>query len=151
MLLLGGYMKRFCGETARGGGRCAAAYLVCCGVSVLLTFSAYTRAAGGYYLDFDERTLLPIVASGVFLFYAAASLRFSQRAGRLLTALGRLTFGIYLLSDLLIAKMRFIFNAMTDGGVHPMLAVVVYELAVFAVGGALTALMKKIPLLKKLI
>ncbi|MBQ8893735.1 MAG: acyltransferase [Clostridia bacterium] len=151
LLLIGLYFKRYPPHFPH----IRAVYLctVFLGVllNVLLTWREFIVKNGTGYLFYDKRELFPILLPSVAVFGLCSTLSFRERPGRLITFLGSLTFGIYLMSDLLIDRFKFLYQKAVAGGLHPLLAVVLFELLVFAAGGAVTWLLKKIPLLKKLL
>jgi len=65
--------------------------------------------------------------------------------------LGELTFGIYLVSDLLIVQLEPVYSGLVGFGVNPMAAMVVFELVVFFGGAAITLVLKKLPVLNKIL
>lgn len=74
-----------------------------------------------------------------------------SRSGRILTGLGGCAFGIYLLQDLLIAESEHRLFEPLCGVLPPMAAVLVWELAVFAAALLVVWLLRRIPILRRIL
>ncbi len=127
--------------------------------SVWLTQVEYGRvAAGEKYWFMDDRT-----APSIFTVLCALSVTalvkraFAVRsplganAARRWAVLGGCTFGIYLIQELVIVQTRYRVFAPLSAAVNPLLAALIWEVGVFAVTLCVAWLMKKIPLLNKLV
>ena len=115
------------------------------------SFYLYRRNPS-FYLLLDDRTLITITAASA-AFYICAKYLFTKHPPRpwlsnVICRFGRLTLGIYLLGDGVIYRTRFIFNALS-GYIHPMAAMVLWELLVFAICALVTAALRLIPFLRK--
>lgn len=148
MLLLGCYVKRYCPPSKKWRYICLVIWLATSLINVLLTYGDYLRFGGKSYLFFDSRDLLPIIAGGACFFYAVSTVRIGGGFEKIIRWLSPLTFGIYLLSDLLINRLQGVYAAMLGVGLHPMIAIVAYEVLIFGVGAGITAILKKIPVIK---
>ena len=73
------------------------------------------------------------------------------RDGRIWTELGGCAFGIYLVQDWLIAETEMRLFMPLCGMIPAFPAVIVWELIVFAIALAAAWLMRRIPLLKKIV
>lgn len=151
MLLLGCYLKRYFKPSKRIRYLGIAGFFAMCLLSVLLTYAEYVRRGGNDYLFFDDIALFPILVSSVCLFCAAATFRWGERAEKMILPLGRLTFGIYLIADFLILRLAFLFPKLQAVVVQPMAAMLIFQVLVFACGGVIAWLLKKIPGLKRLL
>lgn len=144
MLLLGQYFARF-GVKKTKMGACIAAlvYLLMLVFNVAATYFEYQKSSTDY-LFFDNITFLPIVSQSVCVFYLATFLNFGPGAGKLISFVGSCTFGIYLISDLMINVMDPVYVRLSEQ-IHPLPAVLIFELLVFMIGLTVTAGLKKIP------
>jgi len=104
------------------------------------------------YLALDNRTLIPITGSAACLFlmakYLCSVIRIPSWLNRRIVYLGGLTFGIYLFSDMVIDATLPVYLEMTES-IHRFPSVVIWELAIFAAGILLTALLRQIPWVRK--
>lgn len=137
---------------------CLLAILAALAASVWLTYVEYGRvAAGQKYWFMDERTapsIFVIIGALAAMLWAKASFdrRPHSEAGvRRWASIGGTAFGIFLLQDLLIAESRYRFFVPMSKAIDPLLAVLVWEIGVFAVAFAVAWLLKHIPLLRKLL
>jgi len=128
-------------------------------VSALLTQVEYGRvAAGEKYWFMDERTA-PSVLTVLCAFAVFALVRrgfavrepLSPKAAKRWTTLGGCAFGVYLVQELLIVETRRRVFANLTSVINPLLAALIWEAGVFAAALAIAWVMKKIPLLKRLI
>lgn len=148
LLLLGQYFARFgVVKTKAGIWIAVLIFLLMLGFNVTATYFEYQKASTNY-LFFDNRTSLPIVAEAVCVFYLAMFLDFGPKTGKLISYIGACTFGIYLISDLVIAVLNPCYVKLSTL-IHPLFAVLIFELFVFAIGLGITAGLKKIPVVKK--
>ena len=148
LLFLGQYIARFGIEkTKTGAGIAVALFIAMLGFNIAATYFEYRKSSSNY-LFFDNRTFLPIVVEAACVFYLAMFLNFGPRAGRVISWIGSCTFGIYLLSDIIIGILTPYYVKLS-AIIHPLIAVLMFELCVFAIGLGLTAVLKKTPLIKK--
>ncbi|MBE6932690.1 MAG: hypothetical protein E7464_04860 [Ruminococcaceae bacterium] len=147
LFFLGQYFARFgVKKTKLGAYLALAVFVLMLGFNITATYFEYQKASTSY-LFFNNQTLLPIVAEAVCVFYLATFLNFGPKMSRLLSWSGSCAFGIVLMSELIIAVLTPYYLKLYSM-IHPLLAVVVLELCVFAAGFAVTAVLKKIPLIK---
>ena len=145
--------------TPPGWAVCALALLGALAASVWLTYAEVGRvAAGVQYWFMDERTqpsILIIVSSLFAMLWAKAGFakqaQRSQGNIRRWATLGGCAFGIYLLQDLLIAESRYRFFVPMSNAINPFAAALLWEVCVFGVALALAWVLKKIPLLNRLL
>lgn len=105
------------------------------------------------YLFYDERTFLTVTLTAASLFYLARWLGSVIHASwfwKAVTFLGGCSFGIYLFADLFIDVYAMIHLELLMR-MHALKAVLIYELLVFFSGAAVTAVLKKIPYINKLL
>ena len=151
MLLWGCYFRRYIQSPGRGSILGLGLFVGMCLVNTGLTWLEYWNHPGTNYLFYDNRELLSVVLAAVGLFAFASGLRFGKRARGMVLRLGELTFGIYLVSDLLIVQLEPVYSGLVGFGVNPMAAMVVFELVVFFGGAAITLVLKKLPVLNKIL
>lgn len=150
MLFIGQYFHRFGIRKTRKGFVLAVVLF-----TAMLAFNAIgtyyeALAVGKNYLFLDNRNYLPIMVQSACVFYCASCLRFPEKLGRIISRLGSCTFAMYLLSDMAVDFLKPL-NQMLCGVMHPLFAVVLYEMAVFALCLCVTIPLRKIPGLKKLL
>lgn len=153
LFLAGYYMERLL-QPSRRKTLCAAAALTLGVVfSVILTWREWLQNPEDF-LFLDRAQLLPIAATALSAFYlfgqAARRWKPSPAAGRRIAALGRLTFGVYLFSDLMVVKLEPWYQSLLVH-MHPFTAVFLYQLGVLALALAVTFPLSHIPLLRKLL
>lgn len=157
LFFAGHYLHTYAGRINRVF--CVTLFLLSVAGAVLLTGLEYTRAdSGANYLFMDSRTdpALPIVLSAFAVmaltrssFDAHGPLR--AKTGDRLTALGGCAFGIYLLQGLVIIETRHrVFDPLRSM-MNPLLAALIWEAGVFLFTLAVAWVLKRIPLLKKLL
>ena len=115
------------------------------------TYLLYQRDPSSY-LALDDRTMITTVASAV-AFYICVKYLFTQHPpapllGNTICHVGKLTLGVYLLSDVIRFETYFIYSTLA-GSMHPLAAVVLWDLFIFATGALITALLRLIPFLRK--
>lgn len=128
----------------------AAAIAACALLCGMATDRAYAATAGTRYLYFDNIGLLPVIIMSVCLFLLAQRLPLSGRAADLLSRLGCHAFGVYLLSDLFIAVLLPLF-LLLRAHMPVLIALALYQLAVWACSLGTTALLRHVPLIRRLL
>ena len=119
-------------------------------VSVWLTRIEFDRVPGGRYWFMDDR-MQPSVFTIAAAISAMLLARGLVRERRLWTELGACAFGIYLVQDWLIAQTEVRLYEPLAAVLGAFPAVLVWEIAVFAAALAAAWIMRKVPLLKKLV
>ena len=121
------------------------------GFQVYLTWLEAQHEA--WYLYVAETNNFPNILSAAAVFYIARWLQTVIKAEwfwKLMMVLGSAMFGAYLLSDFVVTKSRVLFDAM-NGRLNIVIALFVWDVAIFAIAAALTFLLKCIPGVKKLV
>ena len=110
--------------------------------------AAHTGAPSEILYDYFALTSY-LEAVFLFLFFRNMRINRSQTAQTILSKLANLTFGVYLLHPFIIAQldMRFGFNAVSW---NPFLAVPVNTLLIALICGTITAIMVKVPIIRRL-
>lgn len=133
------------------------------GISVLVFFAGIILQVGLTYLEYcrdpqnylfyDDRTFLTVTVTAAALFYFARWMEntiYWEWFWKAVTYVGGCCFGVYLLSDLLIELYAMTYMELMMR-MHMLKAVIVYQLLVFVTGIVITAVMKKIPYVKRLV
>lgn len=149
LLFVGGYFRKY-GFPKIKTGILILIFIGCLGFNVIATFFEY-KVNSGWYLFFDNRDFLPIVLQSICTFIVFSRINISEKMNPIVSTIGGCTFGVYLLSDLFIEKLRFIFHDLCASGLYSLIAVFIFEIIVFALGAFVTYLLKKIPYLKTII
>ena len=150
VLLIGSYFARFEIKKTRLGFLMALVVLcTMIALNVILTLLEYNKSSTGY-LFLDNRTFLPIIVESVCVFYMASFLKMSEKISKAVTFVGSCTFGIYLVSDMTINFLTPIHTKLREV-IHPLSAVLIFEILVFLIGFIITVPLKKIPIVKKYI
>ncbi len=150
ILFIGQYFSRF--DIAKTKKRFLVAALILIAsvtFSVMASFLEYLRNPDDY-LFFDNVLLFPVVLSSACVFYMASFLTLPQKAGQFISRLGSHTFGIYLISDMLIDITSPVYQA-AYASAFPFAAIILYEAGIFLCGWILAALLRKIPAVGKLV
>lgn len=151
ILLLGYYFRNYCRPSGCWRIPCAVGYIGSVALNVILTYSEYLRNNGESYFFYDNRVFFPILLGAFCLFGLISTVQMQESARRVVTFLGGLTFGMYLLSDMMIDKLEFIYLWLIQHHIHQLAAMLIYEMSVFAACAAITYFLKKIPVLRKLL
>ena len=151
MLMIGCYMKKYATRSLKWLVLSIVGFVAALGFNVVMTFFEFWANGGANYFFYEERTLFPIILEGICFFYIVMYFSWSGIAAKVLKVIGGCTFGIFLLSDLFIDKYRYVYEGLYAGGMHPMLAVVLFELLVFTIGFVITFVLKKLPVFRKLL
>ena len=153
LMLAGLYMERYLHFTRRGGVIAAAGVMVCTAISVLLTRLDPQSFMWGMVV-YDNCIYLPIILGSLCAFYLFLGVR-SRMEGKTpgkgtatLQTLGRYTFCVYLFSDFFIERGQGLLTLL-KAWCTPYLGTLVYALMVYALGLLLSAVMTRIPVIKK--
>jgi len=153
MVFAGYYLDNYCELNTRRFVAAAVTFISMIALQVVLTWRAYLNNPD-HLLILDSNTSLPITLSAVSAFYMAkyafSRIRISLHAERTICALGGMMFTVFLLSDGMIKATRFVYSYLT---IHTkrMVAMVGWELVIFLLCIFLAALIKKLPVLKKIL
>ena len=129
--------------------------------SALTRLEAARLPTGAKYWFMDDRmspsiTILLCAMSLMYFFrriQANRRISFVRRPAvkRFLLTLGRCSFGVYLLQDLLIAQTRYRIFEVLRAAIHPMVAAILWELLVYVLAALLAWLLMRVKWLQKLI
>lgn len=151
LLLVGCYLRRYCTISRKQSHIALGVFCLITAGNVLLSYWEYCRNDGIGYIFYGDNSLLPLLLASIAAFCAAQGISFGPKASAWICSLGSLTFGIYLLADLFLYLLQPIYDALILGGYPILFDVVIYELAVFFAGAACTWLLKKLPVLRKIL
>lgn len=120
---------------------------------VVVTSVFYDKNSASY-LQLDNWQYLTITLSATCFYvifkYISTVYKTKEATAKVLCYLGSLTFGIYLISDMMISLTRELYaNLQQDCSI--MVATIIWEILIFALCGVITAVLKFIPGLKKLL
>lgn len=149
----------------RTGWYAAMAFAVALLAAWLLTWLEYGRVAPGekyWFMDHRMIPALPVIAEAIAVMVlarwlgegkgaACGAVQPSQKVARVITELGGCAFGIYLLQDLLIAETEKRLFLPLCAQLPPMVAVLLWEGAVFATALAVVWLVRRIPMARKIL
>lgn len=115
------------------------------------TFLLYQRDPSAYFA-LDDRTLITVTSASTCL-YLCVKYVFTHHPprpflSRAIHRLGGLTFGIYLLGDMVI-RQTLPLRAALQSRIHPLAAGVLWELLIFAACALIAAALRLVPLLRK--
>lgn len=150
-VLLGYYLERYLTVNKRSFWFCLCGFVFSIVSQTAGTFLLYRRDPSSY-LALDNRTLLTITASAAclyvcvkYVFTAYPPPLFLERA---ILRLGGLTFGVYLLSDMVLIQSAPVHGALS-GHMHPLCAMVLWELFIFTASALAAAGLRLVPPLRK--
>ena len=153
MVFAGYYLEKYCTMNKRKVLGACAVFAGLVALQVAATLKLYAKNQNSYLL-LDEYSSILIVTEAACVFCIVKHLfaggRICESVCRWIQRIGGLTFGIYLLSDMVIELSQSFFYWMT-GYVHPIPAVIMWEVLVFAVGGMITFGLKRLPVLRRLL
>ncbi|MBR4193054.1 MAG: acyltransferase [Oscillospiraceae bacterium] len=122
-------------------------------LEVWLTGQYYQNSPNNF-LKLDERTYLTIVVQAWCTFFVAKylfrNLDNNTKLARVICFLGKQTFGVYLLGELGISYLFFVYSTLALD-IPRMFAMVIYELAIFAACLLVTIVLRCIPIVRKYI
>lgn len=129
------------------------ASILCITLSVVATY--YEENHSHKFMDNVSHITISIPSVTVFYICKYVTLRNEEKEkkttkGKKISTIAICTFGIYLLSDLLIKKFNFVYEYLIQY-IHKLPAIFILEIIVFIVGFIITWLLRKLPVMRKLI
>ena len=108
------------------------------------------KASEIFYSYFSIGVML--MSAGLFLFakYVLSKIQFGKKGEKILLRMSKCTFGVYLVHVLVIMKFKD-WLGLTTLTVHPVLSVLIIVFGAFLVSYILSAILNRIPVLKKYI
>jgi len=150
-VLLGYYIEKYVPLTKRTFRFCFCAFILLIALQVAVTYLLYQKDPSSY-LALDSTVFITITCSSA-CFYVCVKYIFENHPPRpalerWLCRIGVLTFGIYLMGEMAIAPSEFIYSTL-QGYMHPLIAMVLWELFIFAVCAVITAVLRLVPALRR--
>lgn len=150
-VLLGYYIERYVSMNKRNFRLCLCGFLFTIVFQVAGTYLLWLRNPDNY-LSLDNRVLLTITVSAA-CFYVCVKYLFQKHPprpflDRAILRVGALTFGVYLLSDMAITQSYPLYQTLC-GHIHPLPAMILWELFLFAVSALGAAALRLAPPLRK--
>jgi surface polysaccharide O-acyltransferase-like enzyme len=108
---------------------------------------------GGKYADsafFSSFTCIPTVATFILMKYLAGRVRIGQAAARFIQYASGLVFGVYLIHLILMDELQWLLKLLVPV-IHSFPAAIVWAAAAVVLSGVVTAALKRVPLLSKLL
>jgi len=154
MVFAGYYIEKYMDITAKKAGTAALMLVLLTLAQVLVSYKAYRTYSGVDYLWLDNAGFIPITASAICAYiivkYIFEKIEIGSKASDFICFAGGLTFGIYLMGDFFKSAVEPVYNSLA-GLMPDMLAMVIYEIAIFVLTAAAVAVIKLIPIVKKFI
>ena len=154
LLFAGYYINEYVHADRKMTWTAAAVLIASTAFNVVCTRFVFYERDPENYLMLDDRFLLPSMLASISVFILLKGLlkdeRLGERTKKAISYTGTLTFGIYLLGDWLISLLSPV-SAFLYAGMHKLIAVVIFEIIVFAAGAVITAALKRVPGIKTLI
>ena len=151
MLMIGYYIKKYLVPSKRLNRFAAITFGVCVLFNVSMTCFEYLSKGGNDYLVYDSCEYLPIILEGACVFYLVSNVSLHGKLLKVVKLVSGCTFGIFLISDLIISVTQFVYRFLCMMGIPAIVSIIVYEFVIFTIGFAGTLIMKRIPGLKKII
>lgn len=153
MFVAGYFLDSKCNITSKKIHFAIILFICCIVLSIIGSYFEYMKDSTNY-LFYDNQEFFTIVVPAMSAFAVAKYLFFKMKINRkmikVINFLGKCTFVMYLLSDLIIIKTWWIYSDLLSI-FHSTISMVIYELVVFLICLALACILKKIPLLRKII
>lgn len=153
LMAAGHYFENVCPPGKKIVKWAAALLLLCIVLSVIGTYYEYKNDSFAY-LFFDDRTSVLITVPSVCIyilfkhFYPVRELK--KKTASDITGISVLTFGTYLLSDMIIEMTETLYRSLS-GVIHPMASMLIWELTIFIICLILTWLLRKLSYFRKLL
>ena len=149
LIMLGGYFKKY-GVPKIHTAFYALGFVGAVMYNVIATYFEY-QVNSGWYLFYDNKEYFPIIVQTVCFFAICSRIQLKGTCSKIVETIGGCTFGIYLLSDLFIEKLKPVWLYLESTNLYPVFAVVIFEIMIFGIGFMITWIIKRIPFLKTII
>ena len=151
MLLIGYYIKKYVVQSKKLLTASIVGFVLCIIFNVGMTYHEYLIKGGQDFLVYDPCVYLPIILEAACVFYIATYISLKGRMAKIIKIISGCTFGIFLISDFINGVSQGVYRILCALGVPAMISILIYEIFIFVVGFVLTLIMKRIPLLKKIL
>ncbi len=152
LAVLGYYVERYVPMTRRVFRCCLGAFAGLVAAQLGLALALYASRGAEFYGPLESSALITVTATAACVYvcvkYLFTARPAPERAERIIRALGGLTFGIYLFGDMAINYSEPVYSAL-ESRMHPLCAMALWELFVFAAAALVTALLRCVPWVRK--
>ncbi len=151
MVFAGYYIERYVKLTRQ---HCYLASLVFAGLIVFQVTATYKlyQINPDSYLALDDRTMSTITIGAVCVYimakYIFTAARIPVWIDRLIFYLGSLSFGIYLVSDLMIKVLHPVYTILSQY-FQVFIAMILWEISIYLAGALIAAALRSVPFLRK--
>jgi len=153
IVFAGFYIERYLKLTKKAFAYASIGFVTLLTFQIVCTYIFYNKNPESY-TQLDNWQYLTITASAMCFYimikYLSTVVSVKENTSKVVCYFGSLTFGIYLISDMMIALTRPLYNNLQQDA-PVMLATILWEIIIFALCGFCTAILKLIPGLKKLL
>lgn len=150
-VLLGYYIEQYLPLTKKVFWGAFCSFVLLIALQVGGTYLLYQKNPSSY-LSLDNRVLITITASSAAVYicikYIFASHTPSAKLSKAICSLGALSFGIYLLGDMVISLTTPLYSVLC-AHIPNMIAMVLWEVYIFAVCALVTFFLRLIPFIRK--
>ena len=154
LIFTGYYIENYMKITKSKMIICVFIFVIFIVLNVFFTYMEYLKNPDSY-LFFDNRCFITITIPSICIFIIVKYLFNNKRKiinfiSLGIKEIGACTFTTYLLSDLLIellAKEEIFLN----GYLNPLISVIIYQITIFIVGIIISFILRRIPLIKKIL
>lgn len=119
-----------------------------------VSYKSYITRNGIDYLWLDNTRFITVTIPAICFYivvrYIFDNINLSEKSKKIICYTGGLTFGIYLISDCFVALLAPLYNVVL-ADIPVMVAMIIYEIAVFACSALVTAIIRLIPAVKSFI
>lgn len=154
MIFAGYYIEKHMDITKKKAVGAAAGFAAIMFFQVAVSYAAYYIKGGSDYLFLGDIKAFTLSMSAVCIYiavkYVFSNTHISEKTAKIIKYIGSLTLGIYLVADYFGTLYEPICVNMMQSG-NNMAAVIIYEILIFVSAAVLTAVLKCIPIIKKLI
>lgn len=156
MMMIGYYIKKYVVPSKKLLYGSVIGLIACLTFNVVLTYQEYMIKGGQDFLFYSNAEFLPVVMEGICIFCIAMCLlenesQIQTSATKVIKVVSGCTMGIYYLADITMIRINSWNTYLRGLGLHPLLAIFIFQITVFAIDFAITFILKKIPLLKKFV
>ena len=151
IMIIGYYIKKYVVPSKKLLYVSVIGLIVSLGFNVIMTYQEYVTKAGQEYLFYSNCEFLPVVIGSVCVFCMVMHLSIKDRVASVIKVISGCTLGIYFLADLIMIRINSLNTYLLSLGLHPLIAIFIFQIAVFTIGFVITLILKKIPLLKKIV
>ncbi|MCM1150342.1 MAG: acyltransferase [Butyricicoccus sp.] len=152
LVVLGYYVERYVPVTRRTFRCCFFGFVGLAAAQLALALAFYARDGAEFYRALEGSTLVTVTATAACVYvcvkYLYTARPAPERTERIVRALGALTFGIYLFGDMVINYTEPVYSAL-EGHMHALCAMVLWEALIFAIAALVTALLRRVPRVRK--